>query len=340
VIRAVAFAAFLAAAAPVRAHDCALVANPDHLPIVRLDAAAVDSIGRGLSDFNIALIDRIDEAYRVGHYGEPGSKEAKRDARAALIYNAKVAFDFVRSIAGQDEAIYSTSEEDLREAFTRSFRNPGIYPILNLRDARAGVGRFCMQFDVQDARKRKVAVSGEDMRSWTEQIEIDGELRPVVNIDMKTFSHDRIHVVYEEYACGAIREFDAEMDGLPLRVFAMEELQGQYVRKHGFHKPHAMILWKAPGDGALDPPPLEGRFLGSAVYFPHLDLDLPWFLPSIGFNDLRKFEFPEPILTLDATQEVMNKDLEWLEIKKNARFANWEGDGEVPEFVQERFPDF
>ena len=345
---AVALAAVLAGVsvpAGAAAHECPLAQNPDSLPVVKLDAAAIDSIGRAISDENVALIETIDEHFREGRYGDPESKEARESARAALIYNSKVAFDFVRSIAAQEDRIFSTSEEDLREAFTRSFRNPGIYPILNLKDARAGLGRFCMQFEVgegeEKGEKRKVKIAGEEMRAWTEQLKFDDDdRRRVVNIDMKTFAHDRVHVVYERFACGAIREFRTEVDGHPLHVFTMEGLEGQYVRKFGFHKPSAVVLWKSPGVTRLDPPPAEGRFLGSAIYFPHLNLDLPWFLPSIGFDDLRKFEFPEPVLSKDAVKEIEERGYEWLEIKKDQRFADWEGDGDVPDFVNERFPDY
>lgn len=320
--------------------DCELFANPAGYPVVHLDAAAIDSIGRELSDRNVTLVERIDAAYREGRYGEPGSSDARENALSALIYNAEVAFDFVLQIALQEQVIYSTSEEDLRDAFTRGFRNPGVYPIINLLDARAGFGRFCMKFEVDDVAKREIEVSGEKMRAWTEELEIGADRRRVVNIDMKTFSHDRVHVVYERYTSGFIRTFEAEMRGHPVRVFTMEGLEGQYIRKFGFHEPEAVVLWKSPPGGELDPPGTDARFLGAAVYIPHLKLKLPWFLPDIGFNDLKKFEFPEPVLTMDATRMLQERDLDWLHIRKNLRLADWEGDGAVPAFVEERFPDY
>ena len=316
-----------------------LFGNPEDVPVIHLDATAIDSIGRAISDSNLALIDRIDEAFRAGHYGDPSSREAKDAARAGLIYNAHVAFDFVSGITLQDRAIYSTSEADLREAFTRSFRNPGIYPIMNLLEARAGFGRYCLAFEVEDPEKREILVSGEKMRCWTEDVQFDDGMRRVVNIDMKTFSNDRVHVVYEAMSCGRMEALETEMDGWPVRVVTMEGLEGQYVRKFGFHKPEAVVLWKSASGGGLDPPPAEHRYLGSAIWFPHLKLELPWFLPSIGFHDLRKFDFPEPVLTTVAMESVRERDLEWLDLKKDQRFADWEGDGEVPQFVSERFPD-
>jgi hypothetical protein len=316
-----------------------LFGNPENAPVIHLDATAIDSIGRAISDSNVALIDRIDEAFRAGHYGDPSTSEAKDAARAALIYNAHVAFDFVSRITLQDGVIYSTSESDLREAFTRSFRNPGIYPIMNLLEARAGFGRCGMRFEVDDPQKREILVSGEKMKCWTEDVDFGEEKRRVVNIDMKTFSNDRVHVVYEAMSCGTMRSFETEMDGWPVRVVTMEGLEGQYVRKFGFHKPEAVVLWKSASGGALEPPPAERRYLGSAIWIPRLKLQLPWFLPSIGFHDLRKFDFPEPVLTTAAAEAVRARGLEWMNLRKDQRVANWEGDGAVPAFVSERFPD-
>jgi hypothetical protein len=67
---------------------------------------------------------------------------------------------------------------------------------------------------------------------------------------------------------------------------------------------------------------------------------MPWFLPNIGFHDLRQFDFPEPVLTRDAVDEVRARKLDWLHLKDNDRVRGWEGDSEVPRFVEKRYPDF
>ena len=68
---------------------------------------------------------------------------------------------------------------------------------------------------------------------------------------------------------------------------------------------------------------------------------MPWFLPNIGFDDLRQFDFPEPVLTKDAVERFRDQPLDWLRFKDNSRIHGWEGDGEVPDFVgSERYPDF
>ncbi len=307
-------------------------------PVVHLDAAAIDSVGTMLSDANLELLNRIDRAYREGHYGPPDEKSARKAAFAAFVYNAQTAFDFFTELSLQHEVIYSTSEEDLKSAFTERYRNPGLYPIVNLKDARTGFGRFCLQFEVDDPEKREIEVTGEKMKAWTEEIEIDDTPMRVVNIDMKTMSHDRVHVVYQRYSCGVVEVFDTEQDGQPVRVLSMEKLGGQYVRKWGFHRPEAIVLWRSRVEGT-EAPPEDRRFLGSAIYFPSLELQLPWFLPDLGFDDLRRFDFPEALLTLDAVDEIRTRDLEWIEVKGDSRFANWDGQGDVPAFVKERFPD-
>ncbi|MCA9752171.1 MAG: hypothetical protein KC591_08280 [Gemmatimonadetes bacterium] len=322
-------------------HEAALVdflfTHPK-APIVRLDAAAVDSIGTMISERNAAVVERVDAAYRAGEYGPPGSKEAKADALAAFIFASSTAFDFFLEMAMQHEVIYSTGEDDLRVAFTERFRNPGLYPIINLRDARAGFGRFCLLFEVDDPNKREISVSGEKMKSWTEELELGGERTRVVNIDMKTLSHDRVHVVYTKNSGATVSVHEVVEAGQKIRVITMDNIVGQYVRKFGFHRPAAVVIWRALPDG-IHPPPPDKRFLGSAIYFPSLTLELPWFLPNIGFHDLRQFDYPEPVLTIETEKKLRSRNLDWLRFKDNSRIHDWEGESQVPVFVNERYPD-
>ena len=310
----------------------------DGPPVVHLDASAIDSVGTAMSDKNLAEMTVIDGEYQRGAYGKPGSDEARSAALSTYLFRAETAFDFFLRLAMQDSVIYSTSEADLKEAFTERFRNPGLYPIVNLVDARTGCGKFGLQFEVEDPTPREIEVAKEKMKAWTEEIEWEGEKFRVVNIDMKTVSNDRVHVVYRRFACGNVRVYDADQNGVPIRVAALEELSGQYVRKFGFHRPAAMVVWKTKVDGLI-PPADDARFLGSAVYFPGLTLELPWFLPDLGFEDLRRFDFPEPILTMDAVRELRKHPKDWLRIGDDLRFSDAEGHGPIPAFVSAHFPD-
>jgi hypothetical protein len=111
-------------------------------PVVHLDAHAIDSVGTAMSEKNLAIMARVDDEYRRGAYGKPGSDEARSSAVTTYLFRAETAFDFFLQLALQDSVIYSTSEADLKEAFTERFRNPGLYPIVNLIDARTGCGKF------------------------------------------------------------------------------------------------------------------------------------------------------------------------------------------------------
>jgi hypothetical protein len=315
-----------------------LFQNPEHHPVVHLDAAAIDSVGTAMSTRNMVLLGNVNDEYQRGTYGSPGSDDARRDALAAYVFHAETGFDFFVGLSTQDSVIFSTSEKDLERAFTERFRNPGLYPVVNLVDARTGFGHFGLQFEVDDPTKREIEVSHDKMRAWTEEIEWQGEKFRVVNIDMKTISNDRVHVVYRKLSCGQVHVYDVDQNGTPIRVVALEDLAGQYVRKFGFHRPAAMVVWRTRVDG-LVPPPLEGRFLGSAVYFPALALHLPWFLPSLGFEDLRRFDFPEPILTMDAVAELRRRNYDWIRLGDDLRFEDWEGEGPIPTFVDAHFPD-
>ena len=118
----------------------------------------------------------------------------------------------------------------------------------------------------------------------------------------------------------------------------MEDITGQYVRKYGFHTVRAVAMWKTKVD-ELAAPPQDGAHLNSAIYFPAIKVEMPWFLPDLGFDDLRKFEYPEPFLTMDAVRELQTRKLEWVKVTKDLRFAKWEGDGDIPEDLKERYPD-
>jgi hypothetical protein len=300
-----------------------LLGTPSGTPVIHLDAAAIDSVGTAMSERNLALAWAVEDAYRSGRYGAAGADSSRTEARAAYMYHA----------------IYSTSEKDLRAAFTERFRNPGLYPIVDLKDFRAGFGRFCMEFEVDDRSRREIRVTGETMRAWTEETEIGGRRERVVNIDMNTLSHDRVHLLYRRYATGTVHEMVVHEDGTPIQVATMEDVSGQFVRKWGLHRPEAVVLWKSVADG-LDAPPRGRRYLGSAIYFPGLQLKLPWFLPNLGFDDLRRFDFPQPLLTMEDVLTIRDRNLDWLRVQDNLRFdADWEGEGDVPEFVRGRFPD-
>jgi len=317
-----------------------LLANRTGVPVVHLSAAAIDSVGAAMSVRNLALAWAVDEEYRKGRYGRPGEDSSRDEALAAYVFHAETAFDFFLQLALQEDVIYTTTEDDLKAAFTERFRNPGLYPIVNLKECRAGFGRFCMEFEVDDDTEREITVTGEKMRAWTEEEEIEGRRERVVNIDMKTMSHDRVHLVYRRFASGTVHQVEVHEAGHPVQVATMEDVSGQFVRKWGLHRPEAVVLWKSLPDSTLSPPPPGQRYLGSAIYFPGLQLELPWFLPDLGFDDLRRFDFPQPLLTMEDVLEIRHRKLDWLRVQDNLRFeADWKGEGDVPEFVRWRFPD-
>jgi hypothetical protein len=315
--------------------DCPLHQNAMGAPIIHLGASQVDSIGTMLSHRNLEVIDSIDKAYRQGKYGPVGTKSAKDGALSAFIYHSNTAFDFVTTMALQQDAIYVTSDVDLAEAFKSKFRNPGFYPVVSLESAMTGFGHYCLTFRL-DQPPVDIVVAGERMRGWSEDTDIDGRKVRVLNIDMKTFSADRVHVVYERHSQGEIKVVESEAKGLPLRVTLMEKITGNYVRKWGFHKIDSVGMWKTVVPG-IDPAP-DGALCGSAIYFPKLQLEMRM-LPDVGFDDLRKYDYAEPFLTMDAVKELQAKKLDWLQVKKNLRFRNWEGEGDIPQFLRERYPD-
>ncbi|MDP6529933.1 MAG: hypothetical protein QF819_07320 [Gemmatimonadota bacterium] len=316
-----------------------LVANPDGLPVVHLGAAAIDSIGSGISDRNMVLAGRIEEAYQSGRYGTPGHRKSRKNALAALLYNAESTFSLVCAMALQSDAIYTTSEADLHEAFSARFRNPGTYPVLNLKEARTGAGAFLFRFDLSRPEVREITIGGLRMGGWTEDVLLDGRDVRAAMVEMHTFSHEKVVVVYEEVSGGSILQFEVMEDGIPVLVSVVEDIRGQYVRKFGLHTASAMVIWSSVANG-IDPPPEGRRLIGSAMYFPELKVKLPWFLPDIGFGDLRRFDFPDPLLTRAAVNDLRERAYDWLEFTGPMRFANWDGEGDIPAAIISRYPDW
>ncbi len=272
-----------------------------------------------------------------GSTARSARRRAKEGALAAFVYSSITAFDFVTRLTLQEDAIYTTSEEDLHEAFTSKFRNPGFYPVVNLESAMTGFGRYCLTFKV-DGPPKEVTIAGETMKSWAEDIDLKGKQTRVLNIDMKTFSYDRVHVGLRTPLAGG----DPRLRNRGGRASDHRARDGRHHRAvraqvripHGGRRGHVEDECSGVG-GAAE----EGAHLNSAIYFPSIKVEMPWFLPDLGFDDLRKFEYPEPFLTMDAVREIQSRNLEWLKVNKSLRFAKWEGDGGIPESLKQRYPD-
>ena len=73
------------------------------------------------------------------------------------------------------------------------------------------------------------------------------------------------------------------------------------------------------------------------MYVRGLRLRLPSVLPDINIDDLRNLELAMPILDMRYLWE--GRQPVWLGTDADWTFAGWEGYGDVPHCIRERFPD-
>ncbi len=319
----------------MRNAGCALCDFPATLPTVHLDAAAVDSLGRAFSAFNEAQVASVDAEYRAGRLGPPGSEVARRQAHLWSRLRMWNAYTYVAGYATDSTCIYEANEASLTEAFAR-FTDPGLYPIVRLRRARMGNGRLCLEYDLSGDLDVRVAMGTKSVRVRTRNVELDGERRRILSMDLPTGLDDMVEVLVDaHYACTVERWLQESPAGA-YEAIILDHIQGLRMRRMGTHHPRAIVFWTAPRTGVTRDLPADPR-LGVRVYVPQLRLKLPSLLPDIGFDDLREVDLPQPILRLEYLREGTTPP--WLPQGRGLGFAGWKGHGPVPAELRARFPD-
>jgi len=146
-----------------------------------------------------------------------------------------------------------------------------------------------------------------------------------------------VDLVYEGHFCGRA-SYDRIVDqGDTLDLLTLSEIQGMYVRKFGFHLLSGLVYWRSHVNGSQDPPRLR---VGARAYFPHIHLNMPFFLPDLGLSDLREFDVPQPILPIDWFRQHEQEAFDWVQVfADNAILVPFDEVGPVPAVVLDRFPD-
>ena len=85
-----------ASAARADSHRCFFFMNEEGIPVVHLDAAAIDSVGAMISNRNVELVDRIDEGFRAGRYGEPGKGDTRKHTLVNNLHRCGILSDTMR----------------------------------------------------------------------------------------------------------------------------------------------------------------------------------------------------------------------------------------------------
>jgi hypothetical protein len=294
-----------------------------------------DSIGRLYSSFNADLFAWLDSLYKAGHFGDPDDRESRRRVHVMSRLLALNSMHYMVGFATDPDHIWEANEATLREAFTK-YSDPGIYPIVRMRSARMGMGHVCVRYNVSTDMESTVTVGNKQLGVSVEETNFDGVPRRVLIMKYPTLIFGDIQIVVDEHFTCKAELRHGSGPPAPYDVYMLYDMQGVEVRKWGVHKPGAMLFWSTPRDmqrSQLPPIPL----VGSAVYVPHVVLELPSILPDMKFEDLRLIDLPQPIF---KRSYVANKEYpSWLERAEPRGFKGWDSYGPIPPDLQLRFPD-
>ncbi len=297
--------------------------------------ASVDSIAGSFDASNRAVWARTDSLYLAGAFGPPGSAQAKDGARAHLQLRVRSGMDFIHNVA--DARPRTFDEASLARPFENKYENYGLYPIRFLRRSTIGEGRFQMEYEYPRTYSARPLLGGVPTRSTVDTIEArSGKLSQVMGLEYLTSDYNAIEVMFGTTLRGTVT-CDTLLDGPDtLEVLVLDHLEGFYVRRWGTHRLGAIAIWRSLTRGDRDPKHL--RF-GARAYFPGLNLRLPAFLPDLGLEDLRKFDYPAPILTVKWFERRAEHPPDWIRASTDGLLHPWNEAGPFPSALRRRFPD-
>ncbi len=322
---------------PASDGHCPLCADDPGVPVVTLTQADADSLGRAYAEFNQALLERMDVAMRGGQLGVPGhTREARRRAHLLSRMLTVNSIHYMVEFATAPDRVYEASEDALREAFAR-YTDPGVYPIARMKRGRMGLGRMCVHYDVSTDLDSTTTVGGQTLRIRVEETKIEGERRRVLILELPTILFSVVEVVLDEHFSCEVEFKRSPGPPAPYDLYLFHSMQGLSVRKWGVHKPSAIMYWSTPRDVHRTDLP-RTPLVGSSVYVPRIRLELPSFLPDLGFEDLRMVDLPAPILKLEYLDQEQFPG--WIRRARPRGLKGWESYGPIPPDLRLRFPDF
>lgn len=308
-------------------------------PSRRRDASAsmVDSIGRAADQHNRAVFARTDSLYRVGRFGKPGSESGRRNARLHAQIRSWNGFTYTSVLAAHPTRLFTVSGEEPLYPFARSYANSAVFPLCFVDRAVIGPAGFCVTYHMPEVYDEWVKDGGVRVRVRRETV--DAEKRrgiPMISRQMPTSLHSTVELLYENGFCGSVFTRTIVDRGDTLDILALRDLEGTWVRKLGFHRMGALLEWRSHVEGDRDP---DNVRCGAVAYFPEISLSMPLFLPDLGLDDVREFDFPLPMLSSEFYERPADTPLDWLRVEPNGTIQEWRGAGPRPAIVSEICPD-
>jgi hypothetical protein len=286
----------------------------------------VDALCGDIAEGNRRAAAGIDSLYRAGYFGAPGTPQAQRAARVALMIRARTAFDYIADLAAADSCVRETEERELRRPYGEEYVNLGAFPYTPLKRARIGRGRFQMVYDLAAGFRATVEMMVDVPTTlFVEPASKGGG--PRLRMDYQPGPEGTIEMLFDETYRGVVERRTVVDRGDTLDLVVFRDLEGVWVRKWGTHRLGGVASWRSrPGA-----PPRAG----AVAYFPNIHLSLPLFLPNLGLQDLRDFHVPRPIWSREFVRE--QRAPVWLGLEPTGAMDDWDGVGERPEVLEEIF---
>ena len=316
---------------------CGLCEGTGGLPERALTPSVTDSIGRAIARHNERVIARTDSLYRAGRFGAPDTPEAQRRALVHFQLRSWNGFRYTADLASsQDRLVLVTGDTPLAP-FAKGYANTAVYPLRFIDKVRAGRGGFCVDYRIPESYDEKILDGGVTIRVRRQTVDLDGKgSTPVLNREAPTSLHKTVELLYESRFCGQVREERVVDRGDTLMLLSIDHLEGSHVRKFGTHQLGAITEWRSYVEGDRDP--VNPR-IGACAYFPHIHLDMPFFLPDLGLDDLRDFDFPFPMMKATWFQSPPKDVPSWLGLEATGTITGWDSAGPRPTELNTRYPD-
>jgi hypothetical protein len=305
------------------------------VPLIELGEVGMDSLGRRMTAANDAAWERTDSLFRAGVFGDPGSEDARAKTLTHFKLRTRMALDYLADLCS-DPFAHGVTEHGLARPFGVWYANTTVFPIRFLEQGTVGAGGFCLRYRLPDSFDEPVMLGGVPVRIHRDQVKEDDALDPkaALSVQFSSELHSTIELLFLTEVCGQARRETIVDRGDTLELITVTEIEGMYARRGGTHRLGALVYWRSVTAGDRDP---DRPRAGAYAYFPRISLSLPFFLPDIGLDDLREFDLPNPVVSMDWVRAHPSKP--WVRVSPDAFFIPWKAMGPVPEEVERRFPD-
>ena len=319
-------------------HFCVPVGG---LPVVELGEAGMDSLGRRMTAANDAAWERADSLFRAGVFGDPRSKDARTKTLTHFKLRTCVALDYLADLCA-DPCVHRVNEAGLTRPFGAWYANTAVFPIRFLEQGLVGEGGFCLNYGLPSVPSKgsafdeRVMLGGLPVRVHGDQVREDDapDPRPALSVEFSSHLDTSIELLFLSEVRGRARRETIVDRGDTLELITVTEIEGMYARRAGTHRASALVFWRSATVGERDP---ARPRVGVCAYFPRISIRLPFFLPDLGLNDLRDFDLPNPVISVDWAR--IHPSTPWVSVSPDAVFHPWESIGPRPEEVERRFPD-